>query len=81
MKILTFIDRNFWLVLVVSHVVIGCGWLLYQGYEGVQISASLVFRALFPAIMWLAIWLGLRSWLRRYSVVDSASCPNRKIDN
>ena len=81
MKLLAFIDGNFWLVLVASFAVTGCGWLLYQGYEGVQISASLVFRALFPAIMWLAILLGLRSWLRRYSAADSASRPTGKIDN
>lgn len=73
MKILAFIDRHFWLALVLTVAATGCGWLFYQSYKGVQIDASLIFRALFPAFLWLSIWLGARWWFRHYSAVDSAS--------
>lgn len=78
MKILEFVDRNFWLALVLTFAVTGCGWLMYQVYGGAQINATLVFRALLPALMWLSIWLGSRYWLRRYRAVDNASRQNRE---
>lgn len=78
MNILAFIDRNFWPALVVTLATTGCGWLFYQGYEGVPINASLVFRALFPAFLWFSIWLSARYWFRHYSAVDNASRWNRK---
>ncbi|WP_434598602.1 hypothetical protein M1D58_27415 (plasmid) [Pseudomonas sp. R4-76] len=71
MKILAFIDRYFWLLLVLTLAGIGCGKLVYQSYIGVQINASLVFRALFPALLWLSIWLGARYWFRHYSASNS----------
>lgn len=81
MKIQAYIDRNFWLALIVAHAAIGFSWLLYQVYEGASISPYLVFRALFPAVLWLSIWLGLRYWIRSYSGVDCVSRANCKPDH
>lgn len=72
MKLSGFVDRNFFLVLVATLAITGTGWLIFQSYQGLPITPRLVCRALFPALMWLSIWQGLRLWLRRYTAADDA---------